>query len=339
MTLLLDKRFDNPKTLVLLSILALVSGAITTVYCFIGYLFLPLSAALLSALYLFDKSKYKFLSVGVTVLMLVADGLLTYFLGYIYTFCCLLAVGVALTMALTLAKEKTKAFSAAVSTCTLSVGFFLYLYVVGATVIGSADFVAVLDYYSYIVSQLREIFVGVALESAGALENSAELTAGTVALAFDMMVNSMIAYVAVAAFLLVGIAHKILSKLMLSFAADKARVERRRFLPNTVFAYFYVIANILTFFVSGTDAFMLTLANLVVVFRFVYAYLGFRIARAYLGERIKSGFVVYLVLIAATVMFSSMFVELLSIIGAVLCIVATHRRVSDDSDFNNNPEG
>lgn len=336
MSLLLEKKFDNPKTYVTLSILSFVSGLVSSMYGLAGYMFLPLTAALFSVLFLFDKSVKKVLSIGTVAFTIVADSLTTYFLGRIYTVVCLLAIIIALIMALAVAMKKTKASGAAASTCILCAGFMFYVYLAGAFAIGTADVTKVFEYYSYAVALIREQFVEFVLDNAHALTGAVEVTSENVALAFDLFVQSLISYLAVAAFLIVGVAHKIFSTLLSVFAEDKAAVAGRRFMPNVVFAYFYLISVVLTFFISGADVFVVTLSNLVTVFSFVYAYIGFRIIKAFLATRLQSGFAVcfFLILIAVIALLTSAAVELLAVIGAVSCVMASRVNLPRNDGFN-----
>lgn len=332
MTLFLDKKLDNPKTTVFLSLLSVLCGAVCSVFGVIGYLFMPLLSALLSLIYTVDKTKWRLLSVFISLAVLTVDGLIAAFITGMSSFSSAIAVLVALCMALSLTLRKNKSLGVAFGTVSVAVGFLIYIFVICSAVASSYGYSDTFDYLRYLVDFLRDEFVEIAIQALSSEEEAGAVSVQLLVDSYNFFISSIVAYIVSFAFILVGVAHKIFSKLCLVFLENKRLIIAYRFVPNVVFAYFFLISNVICFFASSTDAFIITLYNLVIIFRLVYAYIGFRIAKAYLGTRISNLFVIFFVFVVAAVAFSAALIELLSIIGSVLCIAASWRKRSLGGD-------
>ena len=136
---------------------------------------------------------------------------------------------------------------------------------------------------------------------------------------FDAYLNCIVAIVSILAFFLVGLSHKIFSGLIRNYSRRQDDIDEWRFMPSAVFAYFYFALSILSLFSMDTESVLaLSVANLYLIFMFVFAYIGFRFASAALNKNGRSTLRTSLAVLALTVLFSSFAVQILAAIGAFI---------------------
>ena len=149
---------------------------------------------------------------------------------------------------------------------------------------------------------------------------------------FDYMAGLLISILVVAGFILIGIACKVYSFVLKKCGSDAEKLEKWRFVPNSVYAYFYVIVEFLTMFTSTElTTFNLAVSNLSMIFMPIFWYMGIVAASKMISERKKRGMPVAFTMICAALI-SIVFPRILSYIGVFYCVIANKIKIIKDSD-------
>jgi hypothetical protein len=181
--------------------------------------------------------------------------------------------------------------------------------------------------YEYFLVQFdlfKENTIAAIVEMAGStVETNEVLSPEYMNEIFDAYLNCIVAIVSVFAFFLVGLSHKIFSGLIRNYSKDSEEIDFWRFMPSSVFAYFYFALALLSLFEMDTESVLaLSIANLYLIFTFVFAYVGFKFTSVALNKNGRSTVLTSLAVLAITLMFSSFAVQILAAVGA---FVAAYR--------------
>ena len=315
------------KTLVLLSILFL-SFSFGSV--FISDILLPVSAAVLSLLFLFDKTKVKWLSISVFAVVLLLVSLLNLASAVFVLTSFLCAVILFFGYCKGLNKGELSLYLTFLYALCTAVG----LYFIGAKEIGSFDFSAVLQYYT----DLFDSFVNAFLEQLElSLQNAAQygqemaFEETEYLELFELTLRSVskmfLSLLVVVAFFYAGLQIKL-------FTAISRRIEETPRPRNTwyfalsnLFAYFYVLLAILSIFVANMDNVIgITIANLNYIFMFVFAYVGLNYA-LYFTSRMRKKALARFILIAILLTSGMVAFQLLSFVGVF--VTTMHNKISN----------
>lgn len=330
MKLNLKKEFNNNRTMILFSVVALLAGIASSLFYVYGFIFLPVTSAFIVALFMFDKSRMHPYALCSSLIILIFDLALTLALGRVYSFAVLASVIVAGVVCFYMSRGWRKSECAAINTIIVSVFSVLFVFAIVFVVLGDFNFATALDYLNDLMADKREYFVDSLL---GVLNQNSEVTDAViyteeqVGALIDGIMNYLISYVVICAFLLIGLMHKLLSALIRGFSDNRESADSWRFVTSSVFAYFYLILFLICMFVGGEDVFALSVNNLYMIFTYVYAYIGFNIVKAFIVLRTGRSLIAYVVLFISILLLSSMAIELLAIIGALMVIFASGKKV------------
>ncbi len=318
MNLELKYGISEKRTLAIFSALAVLFGGVAI---FVGDIFVPLCAAYLAALMLFDRTKQRICSVLISVSILVLNTL-----GIIFTdvvsLSGIMAVGGAVIITACFLSHRTK------NECVLAVTvIFSLLIAAGFTFTlmkeaGEFSFTAAAELYDSLYTTVRSGFlssIGDITSSLG--DGTADVIISTeeIGAAFDTMANLVIAFTVIFAFILAGITFKALERVVSHNAKDSQCMIEWSFCPPALFGYFYLILFVVSFFMTEATVFSITVLNLYYVFTAVFIYPGFRLAVAFLSSARSAGFA-YIMIFAALLIFPTFAVELLSLLGVFFAV-------------------
>lgn len=315
---------SNQKTLLIISILSILSGALCTLANDV-LLFLPI--AFLSSLFYFDKSDKKMYSIVVSAILFAINGV-GIAIGITYCLFAPASVIIALLMSYAFANKESKSDTAFLMTVICSVFTFLSYILLAMILKNDYSFDAAIAFYNDVISKLKDIFVNGMLEVY--TQAGFEITADLLGQLFDSQLNMIFSYIFIAGFLIVGLSFKLFGFILKKCLDDKTEILSWRFKTSSLFAYFYLILVFLSMFlVSSTDILSVVVFNLYNIFLVIYAYVGFNVIKDMLGNRLRPIFAIFLLLLALMV-FSSLAVQILAVYG-VLYTIRTNRGVAENN--------
>lgn len=309
------KRGGSPYVIAALSV---VFGIISV---FLSDIFAVLAVAYLAATMVFDKTPRLLLSIGASLLIVVANVLCLVFTdASILSGFLTVAAGSVIAAAFRLHRSKNECVLISVTVVSLfTVGSMLLLFMRAA---GSFSISAAMEVYDSVYESLKNDFINrIGDITAGMGNGNAEVVISSedIAMMFDSVANLGIAMIIILSFAIVGISFKLFTRVVASYAKDGSIIRDWRFCPSGVFGYFYIALYLISIFLGEPSAFSLTVMNLYYVFMVVFAYLGYGVTVAFLSQ-VRSSTFAYLSVIAALVLFSSIAIQILSLVGVFFAI-------------------
>ncbi len=304
------------QTMTYLSVLTFLFGIAT---CFIGNIFLPLSAGFCACLFLFEDPKKRVLSYAVpaaVMLINVPINRLESIIGFEF-------IILAVLIAWLYTKSVTKSETAAYLTFVITFFIFISLYINGAIAAKSFDFSAIISYYAELVdkfkSSLTEFLTSTKIVGeSGAVEyymdtNQAEFL-------FNSLFNSILSLIMGYAFILAGFSIKVFARVTGSRCKYGILKKYVVFNPSNITSYFYIAIALMSLMMPGENIFEIAVINIANVLILPYSYVGFRHLRALATLTGRRTFF-YLLIIAAVILASSAAFQLLSYLGIYFAIV------------------
>ena len=310
----LKTSLSRNKTLLLISLLSLLFGALS---CVFGEIMLPLLVGALAALYLFDSKSPRTFSITVSVIILALNlaGVILGITSSLFGPC---AIILAFIASYSFVRGQSKADSAYVMTIISAVFTVIGCIILAMMEQGEYTLEAVGVFYGEILDSLRAIFISSMSElyTASGFEISQEI----IAAAFDMQVRLIVAYLLIGGFLLVGLSMKVFSLAVALLAEEKKHIAEWRFATTNIFAYFYLILTLASMFVMSADSlFAVSVLNLYNIFLVIFAYVGFNFAIAILSFKLKRGMAFFILLILIGV-FASFAMQILAVLGVLFTL-------------------
>ena len=306
-----NKSLSTKKTILILSVIAVVMGAVCGI---LGEITLPLLIGFLSCIYLFDYTAKHLYSIVVSLIIallnvgaILADISISFF--------SISAIIISLVISFAFKGGKSKADTAYI--CTLICTIFTAL---GALVLGMAEqgvftIEAGIGFYSSLFESYKSLFVDSFLEvyTTAGVEVSREL----IEQVYDQQISLIISYLLIGGFAVTGISMKIFGAVTKYCSEDKGVISGWSFASNGVYAYFYVILALCAVFTSTPGSlFTISVLNLYNLFMVVFAYLGFKYSFEALCGKMKP-FAAFCVLVAILLVFIAFSVQIFAFIGAV----------------------
>ncbi len=327
MNLKLRDELNKNRIIILLSLIAVLSGAVAAL---VGELFAALSGATLAIIFLLDRKRCKPIYIANCVLLVAINVGANIIYGEFLTVFSIEIVLVSLILAICYKARTAKSFCAALITSVFALLILASIYLYGAAAISDFSLSAVMDFYSRYLAEMREGFIGMieqAVESGGNLAQLAEYPTSYEELGaiFDAMIRGSLSILIILSFALAGVTLKLFS-LTVGKLSDDGAVAEWRFITSNVYAYFYIIIAFVSIFIgSGADILSIAVNCMFNVFTFVFAYVGFLTVLNMLNNRFRRG-VCWLILIAALLMLSSLAIQILSYFGAFTTIAVNKAR-------------
>lgn len=321
---------------IIICAITLIAGILVVLLSQLGVALLPLLSPLLVILFVAEKDRKPIFSIIASSLLVVLDLIWSGLLSI----SCFTAVIVAILIYLSLTKSilsKGECALAITAIISLSIGIMLIL---GAFVeIGKPDFAAALQYYTDMVAENREVFVQTFNEhfSEGVDHEIAEIfTPEVIGALYDSHMNVMISFVVIIAFLLCGLALKLVRLILIKSVVNTREIKVWHFELSPIFAYFYLALFLLGVFFSGNDVLSIALLNLTNIFMFIFSYVGFVFALAYFRRRFNSKAGATVLLLVVIVLLYSLAVSLLSFVGVFATLMISRlKSMQGDEDHTN----
>ena len=239
-----------------------------------------------------------------------------------FTLTSLSSVAVAIIISAFYLKKKDKFTSAVFATIVTSFMIFASAVI---CIICTTEASSVSGAYEYFLVAYNSFKDGVTSSTLEMMSQSplydASFSVEYVELILDAYLNCIVAIVSILAFLLVGLGYKLFCKLVSAYSQNKNGINSWQFIPHGAFAYFYFALLVLSMFSMDTESVIsVSIANLYLIFMAMFAYVGYSFSIVMLGVKgIKKPFSHILVL-ALTLMFSSLALQILAALGAFITI-------------------
>ena len=326
----LKKNLTYQKTMLILSVLCIASGFLTLL---ISEAAIPLTAALLGAIFLFEEKGRRRYSYIVSAVLLLINASLFLIPDTMPGFFGITVILFALIISRAYSVGAEKSEAAFVMTAIAALTTLLAFIVAPMVASGELDFGVVRSFYEKLASLLREEIIlafSTALDSLSAEGTAVMIDIEQINELFDYQLNMLVSYLVIFAFFLVGATFKCFSIVVSKCAESPEPIFLWRFKTSSVFAYFYFALTVATLFIPSLDsAFAITVINLYNILMFVYFYVGFNIAVAFMAKR-KKPFFAFITVLIAVMLFTSFAIELLAIIGAFFTIKANEQSIKSE---------
>ncbi len=325
------------------SIIFLTSFAVlfAVVSIFVSDVFVPVSAAFLSVLFLSERRgvrKFSMLSAALLLILNLGSFLLAHFTNLtVYGISGIQIIFMAFLLFLMFGKNRPKSETVFVLIAACALCYAVSLWFFAADMTGSFSIGGAIEFYKEFIYALKETFVESvnsitsqmpegALSEIYSEEAAAELA--------DSVIRMLPGIFILVLFATVGIMCKIFSFAVYKVTGNN-RIFEWKFFTSNLLAYFYcVLFVIYVIFASGTGIFATVVINLFTVFLFVYAYFGFGFLSALLSMRRSRGFA-WSVLIVAFIILGVFAALILSFAGVVFTVLYNkHRKIKNGLDNN-----
>ena len=321
----LRENLSYKKIISLLCLGIAIVGAFAVIF---GDILIPVLSALLATLFTLEKKEKKLLSfIFLTFIilsniaaLLVVEGFASFF-GFF-------SVALALIIHLFFTKGIGKTDCVVATTC-VGVAFIVLSFVYfSMRFTGNYTLSAIPEF----VSLLRVAFDRLMNESLTAMlasvPNSEEQLSnmlsqiGTI---FDSIKMVSFSFAVILGFAVSGVALKIYTFLIFKMSDVGLAVFDWKFKTSRIFAYFYLVLSIVSVFTLSSNSLVhVAVVNLYNIFMVVYAYFGFNLALYLISAR-RSKVFAFLILVIAVLAFSSLAIEILSLMGVFYIITADRR--------------
>ena len=318
MNIELKYKFKYPSVVAVLSALTLLFGAIGISYRAMGLIMMPVTSAFLAALICVEKRRVA--SITVSALLLIGE-IVVGFIDY-FTLTSLAVISVAVIIAWHFLKKAEKAECALLATLVTAIVILAtaILYILASTEASSLS--EVYEEFLSIYAQFKQDTIASVIEMTAETENApAMYSPEYISSMFDSYLHYIVAIVAIGAFFLVGLSLKLFTGVTRRYLQNPDEINTWRFMPTTPFAYFYFAVAILSMFSTDpTDALSVSVANLYLIFMFVFAYIGYVFVTALLCKNGRSRLVTSILVLALAIALSSLAIQVFAIIGAFTAV-------------------
>ena len=329
MVIQLKDNFKSYKWIITFSLVAFLISILSAILFPRGILLLPLLSVSLILLYLAEEGKRPIFSIIASLVPVLVD----FLINGIYSISCLTAVVVALLVYLFLKKSLlSKGELALLLTVIVALAIGVMIILMAMYEIVEFDFGHALEYLEVIAEKSKDAFIKSFEESMASLPVKPEpeleemFSTEMIGLVFDTYIKMFISVVVVFAFFLVGLTFKLFGLFSNKMLNDSDALQNWRFELSPIFSYFYVALYLGAFFLGSEDIIGISLLNLLNIFTFVFAYLGFVFVHRLLRMRFTNKFWPTFILIMAVITLYSLALNLLSVVGAFAMIMIAKKK-------------
>ena len=308
------------KTLILWSAIAIVLAAVAGA---LGDIMLPFAAASLAFVFVLSGFERRVVIILVALSALLACTVIGVVFNGAFTLLGLEVVAVAIVIAYAYVRGISKAGSAAIITGIVASCIVLSLCLYAMISSGEYTLGAVKLFYEEFLNAFKSDF-SVRLNEMAGIYPDAEMQEMILAADVDVLLDSLssiaVSLLIIVAFFLTGLTYKVFFALLMKYSDTPEEIMKWRFITPSLYGYFYIAISFISLLVaSETDSVSIAVINLYNVFTFVYAYVGFNFALTMLSSRRSSGFA-WMIMIVGIVMFSSISVQFLSVLGVLFTL-------------------
>ena len=310
----MKKILSNQKTLLILSVLAVLSGILCAVFNDM-VLFLPI--ALLAAVFYFDKSNNRIFCIVSSAIMVIINGV-GIALGVTYYLFAPASIILAFAIYFAFANKQSKSDTAFLM--AVICGIFTFASYIFLAMIYQNDYSieGAISFYTNLISNFRDYFVNFMLEAY--TSSGIEVTAELLTALFDSQINMIISHIIIAGLLTVGLSFKLFGYILGKWSEQKEEIKTWKFKTSNAVAYFYLILVFASIFImSSTDILSVVVYNLYNIFLIVYAYVGFNVVKDMLKKKL-SPVLASFIIIGALIAFSSLAIQILAVSGVFYTI-------------------
>ena len=325
----IKKELSYKLTMFLLSAGVLASGVFSILF---GDILIPLTAAMLASVFTLERKGRRVLSYIIPIFLVLMNVFSLLFFDGFTSFFGIFAVAFGVIISLFYSRGMSKSSCVFALTCTCALFTVLSFIYFAMAVTNNYTFSAVAEFVSLLRGALDQILKESMEAMLAYMPDSGEQIAeifSQMGMVFDSFKLVALSFVVILGFVISGVALKFYSFFLFKLSDRGASVFDWKFRLSRIFAYFYIIISLISVFMLSLNNLMaVTVLNLYNIFMVVYAYFGFNYATYLLSLRRSRGFA-YTVLIIAILVFSSLAVEILSLMGAFYAI--TDRKYSDEN--------
>ena len=326
----LNDKFSYNKTLLILSLLCILCACLSVVF---GELAVVAVTAFLAAIFVFESKQKRIFSFVIPVIVIAINVGTILLMQSVFSVWGVVSIVSAFVIYYGYVKGAPKFDTALIVAGIIALFTVLSLLFAGMLSANEFSLEASINFYEKLYSLIREDFSKSVVEiySQIAAETKTEpITIDEAGAILDTMVNLLIAVLAVISFFVTGLCYKLFGAILKRFAAERDALASWRFVPPAFFGHFYMVLMIAYFLLSRGDGVLaITVANLYLIFMWIYAYVGARILYLYLSEMKSKGFAIFVIGIGMLLL-SSLSMQLLAIIGAFY----TSRQINEASSDN-----
>jgi hypothetical protein len=289
---------------------------------------MALSVGLLASLIHFECGEFKLLRYIAPAFIIAIDWILNGF----YSIGGILIVVSALMIFLAYEEGWSKVESVLVMSLVVAGLITLMFVIIG---IKDGQGMSIKEFYTNLYEQFKNEYVTYFEETYASMyeEIGAEsISSEYIIFALDFLVGMVVSILFVAGFTLIGISSKIYSFVLGKLGSDKEKLDKWKFVPVPIYAYFYAIIELITMFISAEiTSFTLCVSNLSMIFMPIFWYMGIIAATKLVDERKKRGMPIAFT-VAGAVIIAIFFPRILSYAGVLYCIVSDKIKKIKDID-------
>lgn len=323
----LKNEFSRNRTLFLLSLWCVLAGASSFV---LGELAVIPASALLASIFVFESGHTRTCSIIVSAALVAINIVMVAVLQTVVSVWSLTTVLCALVIAICY-KKGTSVFDASlIVTAVIAFFFVASLTVVGMMAAKEFTFEAAKDYYFKLYhlfqEKFSELIVNLYAQVDEAITRGASLTVEEISAVIDLALSLMIAVLVVVSFAMAGVSFKLFRNAMARYALHSEYARGWRFVPPAFFGHFYIILVLAYFILSNsTGITAIVVANVYLIFMYMYAYVGAKILYQFLAQK-KSKVFAALMIALGLLTLSSLATQVLALLGAF----NTTRRIPEE---------
>ena len=214
-------------------------------------------------------------------------------------------------------------------TAIFSLYLLLALFLAVGAITNEYTLSAFAEYYEEFVETQKVAFVNACSDFYVIDEQGANVylfTEETAEALFLSVARLVIAFFVIAGFFLCGLSCKIFSRIVRYAERDESEILAWRFLPPSLYVYFYLAAYVASFFAASEESiFSFAVQNIFYIFMIVFAYMGIQYLVSVIAKTRKKGF--FLLLIAFFLLALNISaVQILSFLGAYVTIGTNRTR-------------
>ena len=311
----------NLKSAIILSIVSVISGLIISYVGYVSILFaiLPIAicAGTIAALIHFECDECKALKLAIPTFVVVLD----WIFNDLYSLTGIFVVVLSLMIFLVYEQGWEKVESV-LGMILISSAMIVLIFL--AAGMKNEQGISAVEFYKNLYEDFKvDILSSVASYGETYAEMGMEIPSSEdMMYVFDYFAGMLISIFFVIGFVIVGIALKVYSFILKKCNSDIVKLEKWKFMPTPIYAYFYIVLEFLSMFLtSELTTYTLCVSNLSMIFMPIFFYMGIVAVMKMISERKKRGMPNVFTVIGALLIMMAL-PRVLAYIGVFYCIIA-----------------
>ncbi len=304
------------KTLLILSIWCILAGLSSFV---IGEAATVFVSAILAAVFVFENGRTRTYSIIASAILIAINLVMLGVMQSVISLWSLTSILCALVISLCYKKATSVFDCSLVLTFIISAFTVISLIMVGMLAAKEFSFEAAKDYYFKLYQLFRDKISLIMVDIYAQINQSigrGGITYEQASAVIDTVLSLMIGVLIVISFIMCGAAIKIFRSLMVRYSQSADEAKSWRFVPPAFFGHFYIILVLAHFIFSGSNGLAaITIANLYMIFMWIYAYVGAKVFYLILTQKKSKAFAVFMIILGVFLL-SSLATQILAMLGA-----------------------